>query len=37
LEEDSLNLDDVLSDVHDFLKSYPSIFWKKRENDTPVR
>jgi len=33
----SVNLDDVLADVHEFLKTYPSGFWRKRDNDTPVR
>jgi cytoskeleton-associated protein 5 len=35
--EQPLSLDDVLLDVHDFLRSFPSLYWKKRENDTPVR
>ena len=33
----SVNLDDVLADVHEFLKTYPSTFWRKKDNDTPVR
>ena len=40
LEEEgdaSINLDDVLSDVHEFFKTFPSNFWRRRETDTPIR
>ncbi len=29
--------DDIFLDVHDFLKSFPYIYWKKRHSDTPAR
>ncbi len=35
--ESSVNLDDVLADVHEFLKTYPSTYWRKKDNDTPAR
>jgi cytoskeleton-associated protein 5 len=34
---DDLNLDLVLADLHDFLKAYPSSYWKTQDSDTPVR
>ena len=37
LSENSLNMDDVFVDIHDFLKSFPSAYWKNKDNDTPVR
>jgi cytoskeleton-associated protein 5 len=36
-ETDMFNLDDVLAEVHDFLKAYPSSYWKGRDSDTPIR
>jgi len=37
LSENTLILDDIFLDVHDFLKSFPYIYWKKRHSDTPAR
>merc|ERR1719189_2864730 len=33
----ALDIDIVLSDLHDFLKTYPPSYWKKQESDTPLR
>jgi len=33
----ALDVDVVLSDLHDFLKTYPPSYWKKQESDTPLR
>ena len=32
-----LDVDLVLSDLHDFLKTYPPAYWKRQESDTPLR
>jgi len=32
-----LDVDLVLSDLHDFLKTYPQAYWKRQESDTPLR
>ncbi|XP_061931308.1 protein mini spindles isoform X2 [Apis cerana] len=32
-----LDYDSILLEVHRFLKDYPSIWWKKRKSDTPLR
>ncbi|XP_033302559.1 protein mini spindles isoform X1 [Bombus bifarius] len=32
-----LDYDTILLEVHRFLKDYPSIWWKKRKSDTPLR
>lgn len=32
-----LNVDLILSDLHDFLKTYPPSYWKKQESNTPLR
>ncbi|XP_053980065.1 protein mini spindles [Hylaeus volcanicus] len=32
-----LNYDTILLEVHRFLKDYPSVWWKKRIPDTPLR
>ena len=34
---EDLNVDLVLSDLHEFLKKYPTSYWKTQESDTPVR
>ena len=34
---EDLNVDLVLSDLHDFLRAYPTSYWKTQESDTPVR
>lgn len=36
-EQGPLDLDLVLSDLHDFLRTYPPSYWKKQESDTPLR
>merc|ERR1712223_1791801 len=33
----ALDVDVVMSDLHDFLKTYPPSYWKKQESDTPLR
>lgn len=39
MDDDSgpLDVDLVLSDLHDFLRTYPQSYWKKQESDTPLR
>ena len=37
IEEDAIDLDVVLGEVHIFLKKFPSSYWKKQELDTPMR
>lgn len=39
MDDDSgpLDVDLVLSDLHDFLKTYPQSYWKRQESDTPLR
>ena len=37
MESNKLNLDLLLADLHEFLKAYPSSYWKKQEIDTPMR
>ncbi|OAD59416.1 Cytoskeleton-associated protein 5 [Eufriesea mexicana] len=32
-----LDYDTILLEVHRFLKDYPSVWWKKRKSDTPLR
>merc|ERR1712012_464548 len=32
-----LDEDLILSDLHDFLKTYPPSYWKKQDSDTPLR
>lgn len=32
-----LDYDTILLEVHRFLKDYPSVWWKKRKYDTPLR
>ena len=32
-----LDVDLVLGDLHDFLKTYPPSYWKKQDSDTPLR
>ncbi|XP_031837843.1 msps cytoskeleton-associated protein 5 isoform X2 [Nomia melanderi] len=32
-----LNYDTILLEVHRFLKDYPTLWWKKRKSDTPLR
>ncbi len=32
-----VDADVVLADLHDFLKTYPSSYWKKQDSDTPLR
>ena len=34
---EDLNVDLILSDLHAFLKEYPTSYWKAQESDTPVR
>merc|ERR1719507_369479 len=34
---EDLNVDLVLSDLHDFLRANPTSYWKTQESDTPVR
>lgn len=34
---DELNVDRILLDLHVFLKTYPSSYWKDRPSDTPIR
>ncbi|XP_076289585.1 msps cytoskeleton-associated protein 5 isoform X1 [Lasioglossum baleicum] len=34
---DDLNYDTILLEVHRFLKDYPTLWWKKRKSDTPLR
>ena len=36
-EAGPLDVDLVLSDLHDFLKTYPQAYWKRQESDTPLR
>ena len=33
----ALDIDVVLSDLHDFLKTYPPSYWKTQDSDTPLR
>ena len=33
----ALDIDIVLCDLHEFLKTYPPSYWKKQESDTPLR
>merc|ERR1712166_1165964 len=33
----ALDIDFVLCDLHEFLKTYPPSYWKKQESDTPLR
>ena len=37
MESNKLNIDLLLADLHEFLKAYPSAYWKKQEIDTPMR
>jgi len=37
VEEDSVDLDVILGELHVFLKKFPSAYWKKQELDTPMR
>ena len=37
MESNKLNLDLLLADLHEFLKAYPSSYWKRQESDTPMR
>ena len=32
-----LDVDLILSDLHDFLRTYPPSYWKKQDSDTPLR
>ncbi|XP_026670191.1 protein mini spindles isoform X2 [Ceratina calcarata] len=32
-----LDYDTILLEVHRFLKDYPTVWWKKRKSDTPLR
>ena len=32
-----LDEDLILSDLHDFLRTYPPSYWKKQDSDTPLR
>ncbi|XP_076313305.1 msps cytoskeleton-associated protein 5 [Tachypleus tridentatus] len=32
-----LNIDRILLDLHVFLKTYPSSYWRDRSSDTPIR
>ncbi|XP_023239725.1 cytoskeleton-associated protein 5-like [Centruroides sculpturatus] len=34
---DELNVDRILLDLHVFLKTYPSSYWRDRPSDTPIR
>jgi len=34
---DSMDLSLLLADLHSFLVSYPSSYWKQQEDDTPMR
>ncbi|CAK9821655.1 Protein mini spindles [Anthophora retusa] len=34
---EDLDYDTILLEVHRFLKDYPSVWWKKRKSDTPLR
>jgi len=37
IEEDRVDLDVVLSELHVFLKEFPTSYWKRQEMDTPMR
>ncbi|KAG7191094.1 hypothetical protein KM043_007130 [Ampulex compressa] len=32
-----VDYDTILAEVHHFLKDYPTVWWKKRKSDTPLR
>lgn len=34
---DNLHYDDILYEVHVFLKDYPTVWWKTKSSDTPLR
>lgn len=34
---DKLDVDLLMADLHEFLKAYPASYWKKQEDDTPMR
>merc|ERR1719266_1733857 len=34
---DKLDVSLLMADLHEFLKAYPSSYWKKQEDDTPMR
>lgn len=34
---DELDYESVLLEIHNFLKKFPSTWWKSRETDTPLR
>lgn len=34
---DNLNYDNILYEVHVFLKDYPTTWWKTKSSDTPLR
>lgn len=34
---DNLHYDDILYEVHVFLKDYPTAWWKAKSSDTPLR
>lgn len=34
---DEIDYDSVLCEIHNFLKSFPSTWWKAKEVDTPLR
>eukprot|EP00095_Tigriopus_kingsejongensis_P001503 maker-scaffold1086_size63525-snap-gene-0.14 protein:Tk01503 transcript:maker-scaffold1086_size63525-snap-gene-0.14-mRNA-1 annotation:"microtubule associated protein" len=34
---DDMNLDLIMAELHDFLKVYPSSYWKQQSSDTPMR
>ena len=37
MKEGNFGLDRVLNECHEFLKQYPSTYWKKQTSDTPQR
>lgn len=34
---DDLEYESVLLEIHNFLKKFPSTWWKSKETDTPLR
>jgi len=34
---EKLDVSLLMADLHEFLKAYPSSYWKKQEDDTPMR
>ena len=37
IEDNRVDLDVVLGELHSFLKDFPTSYWRRQEIDTPMR